>query len=674
MIDVAWNIQEDDPDAELTGNPRPLLGTWHFLRNSLRREWRTWVGLAALGASLGMAAAILMPPSSTATVTLLMAHPASIDGPAAIATDVSLLNTREVAARTVRELGLDLTPDGFQSAITAEPVTTQILTITISGPDDASAVVRADALVRQYLDFRASQMRSLTSGLISGYKTRIAAMQEQVNGLNRQYAQFSELGAAGQGRADEVLAQRAGLNAQISSMQQAIEQETLQTDAAVASTHVVDAAHAVRHSAKRAMVLNVGSGLIGGAALGIGLVLFRALTSDRLRRRQDVALALGAPVRFSVASDGPAERRLGRLRQRLWARLPWRRVAAREGPWRGRDLQALVSGLGTALTPHPGAADLAKPPAEGATTAGSSGATPGGSSGATPGAAAAGTSAGLTGSKSAKSTSAAISPSPRRSASARATIPDSTGTATSRQPVRSQARRQSRDGVPPGGETGAPSVGRARNRAGGGRRSGAPNGVALASIGNARAAANVVSAAASHLRGLGLSVFLVDLSSSGTLISHASAGPAPVDGEVFTESALAVGSAGGGRTGPVPGVFRPTGIPGLARGPRGAVPGAVIDLPVGDPRRGGWDAADVVLALVEVDPGIDVENLRSWVGQVVPLVSAGRSTAELLETTAELIRTAGLSLPFAMMVGSDASDESLGLVDPAAPEAAVSVR
>jgi hypothetical protein len=95
---------------------------------------------------------------------------------------------------------------------------------------------------------------------------------------------------------------------------------------------------------------------------------------------------------------------------------------------------------------------------------------------------------------------------------------------------------------------------------------------------------------------------------------------------------------------------------------------------VGDPRRGGWDAADVVLALVQVDPGIDVENLRSWVDRVVPLVSAGRSTAELLETTAELIRTAGLSLPFAMMVGSDAFDESLGLVDPAAPESAASVR
>jgi hypothetical protein len=50
------------------------------------------------------------------------------------------------------------------------------------------------------------------------------------------------------------------------------------------------------------------------------------------------------------------------------------------------------------------------------------------------------------------------------------------------------------------------------------------------------------------------------------------------------------------------------------------------------------------------------------VDQVVPLVSAGHSTAELLETTAELIRAAGLTVPFALMIGSDDIDESVGMV------------
>ena len=169
--------------------------------------------------------------------------------------------------------------------------------------------------------------------------------------------------------------------------------------------------------------------------------------------------------------------------------------------------------------------------------------------------------------------------------------------------------------------------------------------VAVAAVGsNARAAAAVIAAVASHLRVYGFSVFLVDLSRDGALVRSLSKADAPS-------------------------VFRPTGVPSLAMGPRGSR-GPVIDLPVGHPLRERWDDADIVIALVEVDPGIEVENLSSWVDQVVPLVTAGRCTAELLETTAGLIRASGLALPFAMMVGAEETDRSLGLVDPVRAQAA----
>ena len=77
-------------------------------------------------------------------------------------------------------------------------------------------------------------------------------------------------------------------------------------------------------------------------ALGVGFVLFRALTSDRLRRREDVAVALRAPCAFSVASRGPKMRRRWLLRPRPGAgagtgatsrclRTAWRRRAAAPG-------------------------------------------------------------------------------------------------------------------------------------------------------------------------------------------------------------------------------------------------------------------------------------------------------------------------------------------------------
>jgi hypothetical protein len=52
-------------------------------------------------------------------------------------------------------------------------------------------------------------------------------------------------------------------------------------------------------SAKRAIVINAGTGLIAGLFVGLAFVIVRALISDRLWKRQDIALALGARIRLS---------------------------------------------------------------------------------------------------------------------------------------------------------------------------------------------------------------------------------------------------------------------------------------------------------------------------------------------------------------------------------------
>ena len=66
-----------------------------------------------------------------------------------------------------------------------------------------------------------------------------------------------------------------------------------------------------------------------------------------------------------------------------------------------------------------------------------------------------------------------------------------------------------------------------------------------------------------------------------------------------------------------------------------------------------WKDADLVLALVEVDPGFDLDILRTWVSTVVPLVSAGRASGELLSTIAQLVTEAGIDMPFALLEGAD---------------------
>lgn len=520
MIDTSWRIEDPDPEEVSVGGPSTGFVSLHFLRSALRRRWPVWVAAALVGMMLGIAWTAAVPSKSHGTVTLLLAHDPGVDPATAMSTDVSLLRTRTVAQTVIDQLDLPMTTEGFQASTTVTPVTPTVLVIDVAAPDDTSAVDRARALYLAYLTFRATQMESQSKALVEGYQAQVAALQQQVTDLSGKYDLLTAQGGAGQSEASDVLTQRAQTYGQISQIQQLIDDAKLQANSIVKASHVLDPPSVVPQSAKKRIVLNTMAGLIGGLALGMGLVLFQALTSGRLRRRDEVAVALAAPVRFST---GPLTGRGSR----------WRRLTRRSSP--KRSLEVLVHGLESAIS--------------------------------TP----------------------------------------------------SKAR---------------------------------PARLALVAVDDGEEGAMVVGALGAHLAAEGKAVFLVDLTDSGRL-------------EAALKKALARQQGPGPQVEPV--VHRPDGQPFLARGPLGASPDAATELSKGDPLRPAWNRADVVLALADVSPGVGVDHLTSWVDRVVLLVATGRSSAERLRTTGELVRAAGLELDFAMMVGADRTDESSGRRDPQDP-------
>ena len=91
------------------------------------------------------------------------------------------------------------------------------------------------------------------------------------------------------------------------------------TNAMVTGSYVLNAATALPRSHIKGPALYFAGGLFGGLVVGMGGVIIAALLSRRLRRRDDVAAALGAPVRLSV----------GPLRPRRWPPTLPRRAAKR---------------------------------------------------------------------------------------------------------------------------------------------------------------------------------------------------------------------------------------------------------------------------------------------------------------------------------------------------------
>jgi capsular polysaccharide biosynthesis protein len=159
-------------------------------------------------------------------------------------------------------------------------------------------------------------------------------------------------------------------------------------------------------------------------------------------------------------------------------------------------------------------------------------------------------------------------------------------------------------------------------------------GVALLGIGDLRSAATVLVAAARILQDAGDDVFLVDLTREGWLTQATPAGlpvhhPQEREGPTYGRLSLATSADNG--------------------------PAA------DDPLHEAWVAADVVLVLGEIELGVGAGHLSIWADEVVLLVKAGKATAEFLRSVSRMLTRSGPNLEFAMLVGADHTDESLGV-------------
>jgi capsular polysaccharide biosynthesis protein len=501
----SWRVE----DAERSGTPAGLSvqGSWvnlHYLRASLRRRWRLVLTTTAAGLLFSLAALALLPASSTADATILLAHDTSADPTTAIATDNKLLNNRTVASQVVDELHLPMTVDEFLASYSSSQVSTEILDIQLKASTPQEAVRRLTALCAAFLQFRNDQLAIQSNYVITTDQSHIDDLRRQIDVINAEYQ--AALTHHDHTAANQALTERSELLQQIGTLQSTIEATQLQSDALARASHVVDRPAPVPAGGRKHLVLGVMSGLILGCALGVGFVSAHALVSNRLRRREEIATALGQAVPFSA---GPVRRRLP-----AFIAVPIRGTKRR----RQRNLAILSEGLATAI------AD------------------------------------------------------------------DRT------------ARRR----------------------------------LALVGVGDLRAAAAVLARTGRHFQEQGDRVLLVDLSSSGLLRRYESDGLS---------------------------VVRPEVRPGTASGPLSVVSSMNRTLPHGAPPE---EHADLVLVLGEVDLGIGNRQLSMWADCAVLLVGAGKVTAEFLRSTSRLFASAGPPLVYAMVVGSDRTDETLGAPRPVA--------
>jgi capsular polysaccharide biosynthesis protein len=326
-------------DDDVSAVDSAKLASLGFFTAALRRSAWFWRVAAVVGLLVGSGLYLKYSHTYHASTTLLLTVGPEAEPDTAILDDQAIAQSHAVAGLTLHKLGLQESVSSFLGSYTATPLTDRVLQITASAPSSDEAVRRASALATEFLTFRASELEAQQQLELTALDQQVTQARQNVTSISKQIGQLSARHASPSRQARLRALREQGTTA--SNDLTVLEQQVSATKAAtrvttatmIGGSNVLDPASPVPPRSRLGQVLlYAGGGLIVGLVVGMGIVLVRALLSDRLRRRDDVAQALGAPVKLSV----PALRARGRLPGR-----------------RGRDpdryLRRIVSHLGDAV-------------------------------------------------------------------------------------------------------------------------------------------------------------------------------------------------------------------------------------------------------------------------------------------------------------------------------------
>jgi capsular polysaccharide biosynthesis protein len=308
--------------------PPDSLVTFRFLRDAIRRHLRIWLVLAGVGLLGGLGSTYVLPQPHVSSTRLLLTHKDGQDPAKAVATDVSIATTHTVAQRVIDLLKLPETPDELLKRYTATNLTDRVLEIKVSAETTDQATKQATVVAQVYLVFRKEQIALQEVPLrrdLTAAETAQSVAEAAVRATGDDPADLK--------RPTSPAAVRLGIaRDQVQYVRQQLLDQEVQASR-MNSSRILDLAAPVPVSAKRTLAINAGTGLIAGLFVGLAFVIVRALISDRLWKRQDIARALGARVRLSTG------------RPSRWQLLPYPRYL-RASQRRLPEIQLMVQHLG----------------------------------------------------------------------------------------------------------------------------------------------------------------------------------------------------------------------------------------------------------------------------------------------------------------------------------------
>ena len=301
-----------------TGQQEPSPGravTFTSLGNigaALKRSTGLLCVAALIGVVLGFGLYAKDPPAYQATTSVLLTGNPTEDPGAEILNDLALAHSQAVAARVVTQLGLDQSVSSLLAAYTVTDPSDQVIMFTVGAPSSSDALRRVSALATNFLQFRASYLQGQQQIAEASLSQQVSQARQRVDSLNQQISRASaQPKSAGQQADLTQLRQQLDTASQALTAAQQTAGTTLATSRTTTATMIqgsktLDAPAALPHGLKKSAAFYILVAVFLALVIGAAIVIVREFVSDRLRRRDDVAAAIGAPVKLSLgAPAGP---------------------------------------------------------------------------------------------------------------------------------------------------------------------------------------------------------------------------------------------------------------------------------------------------------------------------------------------------------------------------------
>lgn len=311
----------------------PGLVSLGFITAAVRRSALFLFVMAVIGPIIGVGIYFKSPHPYQASASILLTHGPTEDLQTAAANNQAMAETRAVAGLAVQQLRLQQSVSNFLSTYSVTSVTDRVLNVTASAPSASQAELQASAVARAFLTFRANELQGQINLVLQSLNQQINQTKHHINSIGAQISQLSNqpTSPTQQSQISKMRAEQTNATNALATLQQDVvgEQTTAQPalTAALKGSQVLSVA-ALPRSHLKPLITYAVFGLIAGVVVGLAVVIIRAVVSDRLRRRDDIAYALDAPVKLSVTTLG-ASHRLPTLPRRAAKRdLDMRRVIA----------------------------------------------------------------------------------------------------------------------------------------------------------------------------------------------------------------------------------------------------------------------------------------------------------------------------------------------------------